>query len=222
MAIASITRWLDGSRDYKEGRSLYEQYGTDPVVLAIIGSGSGTYHFSILRDALIKLNEQANIQPKPIVVPEVVLTQRDTKASPDLLGAPDEIWQVRADKNLAYAEARALFERVRVMDSRDHRRDAALVILDKMDQVAEAWQILDEWKATGRVREISKKQTTKDVSELSLSELIKQEKNLQTYISKAKKRFNNAPADKRAKIAATLEANQHKLAEVRRRMDELV
>lgn len=222
MAIASITQWLDGSRDFVEGRGLYEQYGSDPVVLAVIRTGSGTYHFSLLLEALEELNAQTNLQPKPITIPEVVMSKREAKGSPDLLGAPDELWQVRADKNLAYAQARALHERIRVMDSRDHRRDAALELLNKMDEVADAWQVLDEWKATGRVRELRKSETTKGVSELSLAELIKQEKNLQTYISKAKKRFATAAPEKRAKIGATLEANQHKLEEVRRRMNELV
>src|SRR3546814_10212948 len=102
MAIAVITQWLDGPRDFSRGRSLYEQYGSDPVVLTLIRTGTSHYHLSKLVAALEELNRQANIQPKPIVIGDLMATH-SAKSSPDLVGAPAEIWDIRAEKNLAYA-----------------------------------------------------------------------------------------------------------------------
>jgi len=68
MAITSITAWLNTSNlNFTRGRLLYEQYGDNRLVLAVIKSGSGFYHFSKLHAAMLKLNEKKYLEPKQIV-----------------------------------------------------------------------------------------------------------------------------------------------------------
>lgn len=222
MAIASITAWLNGSdKNYHHGRLLYEQYGNDPLVLAIIRTGSGQFHFNKLHEALEELNRQANIKPKPIVFeapPERVLSK-----SGALDDAPGEIWTIRNEKNQRYAQARKLFESIPFMDDQKHRLEAGMELLEHMKYVEEAWGAIDHWRETGTIRELKKKETVKEVAELPLGELIRQEKNLQSTISKDRKRAREAKTDiDRAKIEQRIEERQFKLAELRKRINELV
>src|SRR3546814_4492438 len=98
------------------------------------------------------------------------------KSSPDLVGAPAELWDIRAEKNLAYARARKLYEAIRINDSRTYRLEAALKLLDEMDAVNDAWGVIDEWKETGGVRDTRKKKAKVDIASLSMPELIRQER----------------------------------------------
>jgi len=227
MAIASITAWLNNpSRSYEHGRLLYEQYGTNRVTLRILSSGSSSFHFSKLQAALEEVNKQSNLEPKPIVLPEhhLIVPERPGDRVSEYKDAPDKILEIRNEKNRHYAQARRLFETARVLDSQSQRLDAALQILDHMDYVGEAWAAIDDWKKDGRIREIAQKQAEKDVSELSLVELIKEEKNLGPNISKDKGRLEAAESSKKKiEIAERLKSREIRLDLIRRRLrDELV
>lgn len=228
MAIASITAWLNNpARSYYQGRMLYEQYGENRVLITLFQSGSTSFHFSKLTAALQALNTQANLEPKAIVLKEPApapLVRPDKAAPIGFEEAPDKILEIRNEKNRRYAQARRLFESIRVLDSKDLRRDAALQLLDHMDYVNEAWGAIDEWKDSGRIREIQQKETTLEVSELSLVELVQESKNLPPNITKDKNKLKAATLPSvQAKIAARLQARIHRLELVKRRLkDELV
>lgn len=220
MAIASITAWLSSSRDFHHGKMLYEQYGDDQLILTIIRTGSGNYHFSKLLEGLEELNKLSNLEPKAIQFTEP--TPLDDRAD-KWKGAPDPILEIRNNKNHRYAQARKRFETIRVMDSQDHRLTAALELLEDMDFVNESWGVIDEWRESGLIREIKKKEEERKVSELNVQELIQQSKNLATYISKDKKKLESASEPKKQlKIRARLESNTFKLDEIKRRIHGLV
>lgn len=227
MAIASITTWLNNpSRNYEHGRLLYEQYGTNRVVLKLLSSGSTSFHFTKLQAALEEVNKQSNLEPKPIVLPEhhLIVPERPGDRVSEYKDAPEKILEIRNEKNRHYAQARRLFEMARILDSQPQRLDAALQILDHMDYVSEAWSAIDEWKKDGRVREIAQKQAEKEVSELSLVELIKEEKNLRPNISKDKGRLEVAESlERKIEIAERLKSRELRLDLIRRRLqNELV
>lgn len=236
MAIASITDWLQSSkRDFFTGKLLYEQYGSDRLILTIIRTGSSTYHFQKLVEGLEALNKLSNLKPKAIhhepapakapaparmVVGVLPPVERNPEQWKD---APDPILEVRNEKNRRYAKARKLFEMIRVMDSQEHRLDAALELLDDMDYVAESWEIIDEWKKDGTVREMRKKAAEKEVAEMNLRELFAKSKNLASYISKDRARVKKVTDTRKLlKIRTRLEENELKLEEMKRRIDELV
>ncbi|MFD2961331.1 MULTISPECIES: hypothetical protein [Olivibacter] len=57
MAIARIDNYLaKENRTFEEGRMLYEQYGTNIFILALIRSGTGAYQFKRLIEALTELS----------------------------------------------------------------------------------------------------------------------------------------------------------------------
>jgi hypothetical protein len=234
MAIASITNWLNSpKRDFATGKMLYEQYGSDRLILTIIRTGSSTYHFQKLLQGMEALNKLSNLKPKAIhhepapvqepprlVVGELPPVEKRPEQWKD---APDPILEVRDEKNRRYAKARKLFEMIRVMDSQEHRMEAALELLDDMDYVAESWEIIDEWKKDGTVREMRKKAAEKEVAEMNLRELFAKSKNLASYISKDRARVKKVTDPRKLlKIRARLEENELKLEEMKRRIDELV
>src|SRR3546814_13875389 len=92
-----------------------------------------------------------------------------------------------------------------------------------MDAVNDAWGVIDEWKETGGVRDTRKKKAKVDIASLSMPELIRQERNLQTYISKDKTKLEEAkdPAA-RAKLAIRLDERKAKPDEIRRRLNGFV
>lgn len=234
MAIASITTWLTSpNKSYVHGRALYQQYGDDKLVLTIINSGSSSYHFSKLHEALDKLNAQSNLEPKRITFvapppPEPDVSAGGTpgaisKVKTNLDVAPPEIRAIRDDKNLMHAEARHLHTMLRLMDSKEHRLEAALKILDNMDKVNESWVAMDEWERTGVITKLQQEETIKAVNELSTQELFKEIKNLPSSISKARKRYNdNTDPKKKTKALAKVHSLVARQSEVKRRIDELV
>lgn len=221
MAIASITAWLhDPKRDFHHGRMLYEQYGDDRLVLTIIRSGSGPYHFSKLLVAMEALNKLPNLQPKKIFVPDLPLVDKKPEVWQD---APDPILGIRNEKNRRYAEARKIFETIRIMDSQEHRAEAALLLLDNMDFVNESWSAIDTWRETGIVKEVKQKEAEVSISDMDVRDLIQKSKNIATYISKDKKKIllEKNPA-KLLKLKRRLELREFELAEMNRRIDELI
>jgi hypothetical protein len=176
-----------------------------------------------LVEGLKLINQQSNLEPKPL---EIATVQPSVTASAkiktDYLSAPEQIQRIVNDKNSEYAQARQLFEKIRLMDSREHRLQAGLQLLDLMDSVNEKWSLLDEWRDKGNIREQQMEETGKSVDELSIAELMKESKNLPTYISKDKKRLDGKLVDaKKVKICARLEINIKRLELVNKRLEGL-
>lgn len=227
MAIASITVWLNEKNpSYHHGRLLYEQYGDDRLVLTIIKSGSGSYHFAKLKEALEFLNTKTNLIPKQIVfVPPVAeeFTPAGEKVKTNLDNAPAEVRKIRDDKNKLYAEARHLHVTIKSLDNDELRLAAALTILDNMDVVNEIWVALDTFAKTGEIMKIKHEETLAEVSELSLPELLKESKNLPPNISKARGNANKtADPVKKSKYQLKVQHLIIRLAEVQRRLNELI
>jgi hypothetical protein len=225
MAIASITTWLDNpNKSYHHGRLLYEQYGDSRVLLTLLKSGSGSYHFSKLKEGLEKVNKKANLVPKQVVVGNYLPAEKSdlSKKNPDFTDAPAEIEKIRQEKSKRYAQARDLFANIRFMDSRENRLRAGLELLDHMDFVNDSWLVIDEWKETGKVLELKKVETEKEVADLSVAEMLKEVKNLPTYISKYKQKLKNAKAPAlKSKFAKKLEAMQHRFNLIKQRLEAI-
>lgn len=227
MAIASISAWLNNTNpNFHHGRMLYEQYGDDALVLTIIKSGSGSYHFSKLKEGLEKLNEQSNIQPKKIVL-DVPVHQEpvkyETKEKVNLDNAPAEIWEIRNQKNLEFAYARQLHLNIKLMDSVDHRLEAALQLLDHMDYVNKSWLIIDEWNKSGIVTKMEQEAVEQSVADLTTQDLLKELKNLPSSISKARKRYNDhTDPRKKTKALAKVQSLLNRQIEIKRRVDAIV
>lgn len=227
MAIASISKWLqECPRSYPLGVSLYEQYGDSSTMLKLVKSGSGPFHMAKLKEALEKINERANLVPKPITIPHVVIAQ---VAAPDKFDqvnydtAPEQIRMIADNKTEKYARARALFEKIRHMDSQDHRLKAGLELLDLMDEVNDAWSVIDEWKDSGNIREEQKKAAKAEVAALTIQQLIREAKNLPTYITKDQQKLSGSLTDRqRVKVAQRLQEYKDRLKLVKERLGNAV
>lgn len=227
MAIASIQAWLDSpDKSYSYGLALYEQYGDNKTMLALVKSGSTPFHFTKLQAALQLLNQRADLVPKPIVIGQFKpdpINVPNSKEAIDFKDAPEKILEIRAQKTLAYAQARKLHESIRMMDSREHRLKAALELLDHMDFVNESWAIIDEWKEKGTIRETVVKEQAAKLSTLTQAQLLKEQALLGPNITKDKKRLAECTDPrKQVKIQTRLQERMIRMEEVRRRLNEFV
>lgn len=226
MAIASITAWLNSiDKNYLQGRLLYEQYGTSRITLALISSGSGQYHLTKLTIALQEINDLPDIQPKQITIAAVIDDAPTSRAKKeiDYKDAPQLILDMRTQKSEDYALARKLHESIRFIDSRQHRLDAGLKILNLMDKVNDSWSIIDEWKEKGHVRAIEQQKQIAAVATMTLPELLQEEKLLAPNVSKDRTKLKKPLSErKKLEIQVRLQERSLRLEEVRRRMNELV
>ena len=225
MAIASLTLWLnDPKRDYNHGRLLYEQYGSNPVILTILRSGSGSYHFSKLQTAIEQLNQKTDLVPKPIVIAEFVKEPAPKPGNKikDFKSAPDQIIDIEREKSQRYAQARKLHETIRIMDDKDHRLAAALELLDHMDFVRTCWDSIDLYNETGEVKPLPQEQEATPVDRLSVPELLKEQKNLPPNISKDKKKAAAAStAALKLKFSMRMEWRIERLQQINERLASL-
>jgi hypothetical protein len=223
MAIASITGWLNNPhKTYHQGHALYEQYGDNPVLKVLLKSGSTSYHLAKLKAGLEEVNKKSNLVPKPIVISQFIPEQLVSpgKTAHDYKDAPEKILQIRDLKTNRYAQARKLFEMIRVLDSADLRKQAALEMLDHMDFVNESWAVIDEWKANGVIREIEEKQSTIEIADLCIPDLLKESKNLPSYISKAKTKLAKAKTPtSQVKASARLHMLERRYEIIKQRME---
>lgn len=222
MAIASITTWLNNpDRNYNHGRLLYEQYGSNVLILTILKSGCSTYHFAKLQAALEDLNTKPDLIPKPIVISEYIPEPAAApgKKSLDFKTAPEQIIDIRNKKNQRFAQARKLHETIRIMDDEEHRLTAALELLDHMDYVNSCWESIDKFLDTGEIKPLPQQEQAIPVDQLGLKELIKEGNNLPSYICKEKKKvkLGKAPA-KQLKATIKVEWFEKRLKEVKERL----
>lgn len=225
MAIPSISNWLESKdRNYVSGKILYEQYGEKEALKTLFNSGNSSFHHAKLVAALQEINQREAIPPKKIFYhqepKEDILKPKPVMAYENL---PEQIQLIKKNKNQAYALARRLFEMIPFLDSKDARLEAGKELLKNMAFVQDSWQAIDEWQENGKIREIKIKQLEADVSDLSIQDLRKEEKNLGPKISKDKKKLqaDNTPKHK-LKIENRLNQNIKRLELVRRRLNELI
>ncbi|SDM40500.1 hypothetical protein [Pedobacter antarcticus] len=226
MAIASLKLWLDDpNRKYIHGLLLYEQYGDNPVILALLKSGQGSYQTGKLINALQALNERNDLVPKKIIIGEYIPepTTIHGKEDFDYPNTPELIIQIRDKKNSDYAQARKLHESIRVIDDQQYRLEAALELLDKMDAVDTSWSVLDLYRETGEVKKLNNPDQQSEVDTLTLTELMREDKNLQSNISKDKGRLLEAKDDKRKLIISQrLDQRKQRLEMVRLKQADLL
>lgn len=227
MAIASLSTWLnDPNRQYAQGLLIYEQYAANKVLLALLKSGSSSYHFNKLQKALEDLSLREDLVPIPIVIGEYVPEEITSpgKAGFDFKSAPEVIVDIRNNKNKSFAQARKLFEVIRVIDSQEHRLQAGMELLDHMDHVQESWGAIDTWRETGEVKQIASEAEVRDVASLTLVELLREQANLMSNISKDKaKILSTTRPGMKLKASARLNFREKRLAQVRERLgNELV
>jgi hypothetical protein len=235
MAIAPITQWLDSrEKNYLVGRALYEQYGTNSLLKTLFKNGDSDYHLTRLIESLEELNRQLHAidqkqqpQHQRFVIPPLesipVPATRMSLSDPAYQNAPEEIKDLYTANSRLNSRADLLYLQARSAPTAAERLELSLAQLDDRQQVNENWQTIKEYHATGVVQEQVKEAEEKNVSELTVSELMALDKNLPTYISKARKSLQalQAGTPKFIKTANRLQQYTIKLKLVKERLDNV-
>lgn len=245
MAIAIIEAWLkDYNRTYEQGKLLYDQFGDCPLKKAIFrgGSGKSAYHFNRLQDELKKISQQHQPEQKPVFTPPVNHPALKTSAIPapaiaspaqigipqNIYSVPDKQWNSYPDRIKAiYAEnkqlhthSQLLFNQSRMTESAEERGPLDLQILAERRKINENWAIIKKFHESGLVTEEIKKKAQKSVSEMSVTEMAKQLKNIPTYITKSRAKLENiTDAVKREKEEQKVQAWEEQLVLIKSRLE---
>jgi len=177
MAIAEITKYLQGSEEYTDGVKLYEKFGTDNFLKRLFAKGFGKYNRDRLRSELEKLNQVLQDPPAPAAR----FTIENSSAYDTL---PLEIKELNSKKDSAFKEMRDLHSRLLLMSPRD-RSIATFRILDLEKQVKHMWQKLDHYAEHKKIAP----EDPLPVIPSSLADLIRRRTNLRCYVSKGRIKY---------------------------------
>ncbi|MBS7565093.1 hypothetical protein KHS38_11820 [Mucilaginibacter sp. Bleaf8] len=233
MAIATITQWLAAPvKNYTIGLALYNQHGDNPLLKTVLQHGDSEYHLNRLTEALEQLNHK--LQPEPVEQPEAraaavfipaletipVPPQRHALADSEFSRSPEPIKQLYTQNSRLKTRADFLYLQVRSAPTPAARLELALAQLDDRSQINENWKEIKEYHVTGKIKDDIKEEQEKQVSDLSVTELIALNKNLPTYITKDKKKLTalKSGTTKYDKTFMRLQENTIKLKLVKERL----
>lgn len=218
MAIASIINYLNQkNKTYEEGLTLFKEFSKSQILISFFEKGKSEFNFKKLINELDKL-KGLNIEPKPIsIAPQNII-----KFDPiNFENAPIEIREIRDEKNRMYAEAKDLFYKIKTIYGAETRIHAGIKLLSLMEGVNDRWEVIDSWKETGQIIRKQQEKAEIKISELSVSELLKELRNLPPNISKYKKKVAGSESESdRMKYSLALKNLQDKLDMVKQKLIE--
>jgi len=209
MAIATIDKWLaDPQRKYDLGRQLYDLYGDNKLLKALLASGhdGSHYHFTRLNDALKEVNlkvkpDVPNVQHPSIPtfkkIPKLedipLPSKRENLTDAEWLKLPDTIKDLYNRVYRLHPHSQLLFNQCRITENKSDRLQLDLMIIRERDEINKIWKLIKDYHENGVVKEkVEIKEKTK-IDELSIGELIKLSKNLPTYLSKDREKLKTMP-----------------------------
>jgi hypothetical protein len=231
MAIAAITAWLkDKVRHYETGALLYAEYGDSVLLKSFFAKGKSPYHIARLEAELEKLQSKVIIgltlpSPKERVVapapavPAPSRPERFSLSDKEWDAAPDYIKDLYAENNRLSSERQLNFHQARVAGSDEARLKLGLQILEASDKINQNWKEIKEFHATGKLKERLEKEQDRVVDDLTTQELMKEARNIPTYITKARKRLEQLPdGSKRNDVLARIQSYEVKLNAINKRL----
>lgn len=233
MAIATITQWLAAPvKNYAIGLALYNQHGDNPLLKTILQHGDSDYHLTRLTEALDQLNgilkdeavDQKKVTASQVHIPALetipVPPQRHALSDSEFSKSPEPIQQLYTQNSRLKTRADYLYLQVRSVPTPTARLELALAQLDDRSQINENWKEIKEYHVTGKIQENIKEEQQKQVSELTVTELIALNKNLPTYITKDKQKLIALPSGttKYDKTFKRMQENTIKLKLVKERL----
>ncbi|MNE23654.1 hypothetical protein D3C80_1169180 [compost metagenome] len=220
----SILSWLNSTRNYQQGLILLNQYSSDPVLKILLESGNSSYHQKRLSEALESINQSISetANPKAALIPSLEdFPKQETKSLSDKEWdtMPEIIKDTMVKRNRLHSRSRHLFLSLRYLPTQEERITAGLQLLDDREEIQKCWARIDEYRKNGIVKQQEIKQEEKEIAELSISELIRLQHNLPTYICKAKTRLKKQKdGAQKAKTLLLIETHERKLNQVNERL----
>lgn len=240
MAIAIIDNWVnDPKRSYEYGVQLYEQFGDNRMILALLKNGHARshYHFTRLTDALRTLIPKqpaaaatAIAQQKKLTDPLAKLPKlEEISVSPQRYSLTDADWEklpnpikdLYTRQSRLHAHSQMLFNQSRISTDHEHRRIIDCKILHERNELNNNWQTIKDFHTNGAVKaEVQKKQQT-EIDKLSIAELVKLSKNLPPALSKKRKRLTGMQdGAQKNKLIATIKELEIRQELVKKRLED--
>lgn len=176
MAIASITSWLQGSRDYPTGMVLLQKYCNNQFLIRVLSKSDSAFNRKKLADELEKI-DQAEIPAEARFVDPTVS---------EFLNLPLAIQEEKKKANLLFKEMASLFAQLQLLEEAGKKEELAKAIFRIMDCDHEryrCWKKINEFTRTGKIPEV-KESKGKSLSEMSPLQLERRRLVVRSYLSK--------------------------------------
>lgn len=223
MAIAQIAAWLrSADKNYQLGVALFNQYGDKPLLKTLLNNGSSDYHQQRLFEALQEINDRPvneslkSTNPIPVAfsvpaldtipVPSRMFSLTDEEWSK----VPESIKDLYVQNHRLNSRADLLYLQGRSAPSPGERLKLGLAQLDDRQQINENWKLIKDFHATGMEQKAIVEKQEASIADMHLGEVLKLEKNLPTYITKATGRLSKLQAGTKAYDKTLTLLNHHK------------
>lgn len=178
MALATITEWLSGSRDYSSGLKLLESHSDNSFLLKILSKGPSAFNQKKLIEELNQLNEKLQDKPETI--------RFNAKSDAVYLALPDQVKDLKKKRDDLYKEASFLHSRLLDVDDKQCGIDAFRIeeIFDEIDDLHEK---LDYYAAHNKLPEEAPLPVIKEMTEAEMKLRLA---TLRTYRSKGMRKHD--------------------------------
>lgn len=172
-----IRNWLQGNRDYEQGRALYEKYSPNPVLKGVFALGPGPYNTKKLASELEKLQE-----PEPTPAPAA---GNDTHVATSNTATETVLQQLRP----LLAEQAAIHAQLDMPQTDTERFARAHRVMELADKIEPLWDAYYYAKEHGKLPEL-------EVKPLPTTEAdqLRRLTNLRTYRTRYADRPDKLPA----------------------------
>lgn len=201
MAIIAVNNWLNGSRDYTAGVSLYRQHGSNKVLLNLFATSQNPYTERKLVEELEAIN-RASAPPDELPAKKHHLRQRDlmlsafrpkeehTYPAVDLTAAPEGLKRLDRERRALFQQAAELYTLLCAghFKTKAERFEALKTIDDNFygpKGIQAIWKRIDFWKQYGRFVPFT---ATPPKQPVSREELLRELLNVRTNVSRYRNR----------------------------------
>jgi hypothetical protein len=183
--IELIKDWIKRGCPYEEGRSLYEQMGSNQGVKVLLRSGSSSFFKAKLTEAMMQMLqsgseavnlkvEQSILKPKPVI----------SYGKAHLKTLPNDVAALVQLKGKLYKDAATLHATILKSNDAEKRKTAAFEILRLMSLNQNCWTKLNYFDKYGALP--VEENTSVDVSSLSSGEREQMIRRHKTFLSRSK------------------------------------
>jgi hypothetical protein len=166
-----IDRWLDGNKNFYVGKNIYEKYGTNKAIRALLDKGETAYALTLLIKELIAINEKGE-RPAVVVDKEKAILLPMPKGGDSILKSLEAEWKpLFAQANfLRYDMDKYGGDNSAAVRAACH--DSCKKILQLEQECMRIWERRDYYEKHGRLPDMDIKEFVMPTDPLELARLL--------------------------------------------------
>lgn len=192
MAMRLELQYVLDNWSYEQGLKMLAKYGDNPALLKLLKSGESTFFTMKLQRELSRLLDEAPDTPLREAAPgtsQILPPAQESPYAYEFDRYPASVQELIREKNKRVKEMDFLKGQLELLTVPD-RKDAAFRILDLDEEIDQNWEKIRYYEANNKLP--AERQVDDDVAATlagiaTIEDVFRQEKNYQTYVTRAKK-----------------------------------